>query len=166
MASNCCKLKTDCSLSTKIWLHFGIKSLKSNYFQTPHGLWTSFAWLVQFLKEVIRTTRLKNHFRPKPQEIFEGKNLNRKTNVESKTIGQEKASDEEVLNSSTEGKQQFQEGVWEMWLFCKPKSEARWTTKTRKLSESCTLKSLPVWFTEHLSICLALNLTLPFWHVQ
>jgi hypothetical protein len=42
------------------------------------------------LKEVvIRTTRLKNHFRPKPQEIFKGKNLNRKTNVEGKTIGQE-----------------------------------------------------------------------------
>lgn len=34
--------------------------------------------------------RLKNHFRPKPQEIFKGKNLNEKTNVGGKTTGQEK----------------------------------------------------------------------------
>lgn len=71
--------------------------------------------------------KVEKPFSTKPQELFEGKNLNEKTNVEGKTTGHEKTCKEQVLNSSTQGKSGFQESVYGTGtgLFYKPKSHIR-----------------------------------------
>lgn len=103
--------------------------------------------------------KVEKPFSTKPQEIFKGKNLNEKTNVEGKTSGQEKTCKEQVLNSnsSTQGKSGFQESVYGTGtgLFCKPKSHIRWIPKTLLFAESCPLTAIPALSSKYGPTCMA-----------